>query len=231
MMAAVCSVVVRWSRGRPVRVLALRDELVGRDFDDPGRWWPGAPDVVGGRDRVAGGTWCATRIGTGTTALVLNRPQKRLAEPGAASRGTLPLLAVAHGEGWPDRVELAGMASFALVLATPDRLTAWDFDGEALAREEFDEGTAMVTSGGPEDSRADRHLAAFTAAGFPDGWRARVQEEPPSEDPGALVVRREHEGSVFATVFGQLIEARPGAVHLEYSRTPWVAGSWTSTGS
>jgi hypothetical protein len=228
MMAAVCSVVVRWSRGAPVRVLALRDELVGREFDDPGRWWPGAPDVVGGRDRVAGGTWCATRVGTGVTALVLNRPQKRDAEPGAPSRGTLPLLAVGHGEAWPEQVRLAGMASFALVLATPERLTAWDFDGEALAVTEFAEGTHMVTSGGPEDRKADQHLGAFAAAGFPDGWRALVEERPPSEDPAALVVRREHEGSVFATVFGQLVETRPGSVRLQYSRRPWVAGSWTT---
>ena len=51
------------------------------------------PDVIGGRDRTAGGTWCASRVDTGVTALVLNRGQKRLASPGAASRGILPLLA------------------------------------------------------------------------------------------------------------------------------------------
>jgi hypothetical protein len=212
-------------------VLALRDELVGRAFDDPGRWWPDAPDVVGGRDRVAGGTWCATRVGTGATALVLNRPQKRDADPGAPSRGTLPLLAVEHGDAWPEHVRLAGMASFALVLATPERLTAWDFDGGALAVTEFGEGTHMVTSGGPEDRKADRHLAAFTAAGFPDGWRALVEERPPSDDPAALAVRLEREGKVFATVFGQLVEARPGSLRLEHSRQPWVAGSWTAAGA
>ena len=31
------------------------------DFDDPAPWWPDLPDVYGGRDRTAGGTWCATR--------------------------------------------------------------------------------------------------------------------------------------------------------------------------
>ena len=69
----MCTVVVRWSPGQPTQILALRDELTSRDFDDPGRWWPETPDVVGGRDRAAGGTWCASRVSTGTTALVLNR--------------------------------------------------------------------------------------------------------------------------------------------------------------
>lgn len=42
----MCTVVVRWSPGEPVLLLALRDELVGRDFDDPGEWWPEHPGVV-----------------------------------------------------------------------------------------------------------------------------------------------------------------------------------------
>jgi len=100
----VCTVVVRWSAGQPARILALRDELIGRPFDDPGRWWPDQPDAVGGRDRLAGGTWCATRVDTGVTGLVVNRPQKRVAEPGAPSRGVLPLLAVARERDWQGAV-------------------------------------------------------------------------------------------------------------------------------
>lgn len=222
----VCSVVVRWSRGRPVRILALRDELVGREFDDPAAWWPEFPGVVGGRDRLAGGTWCATRLDTGTTALVVNRPQKRTADGGAPSRGVLPLLGAMHGEDWRSHVDLHGMAAFALVLATPAGLTTWDFDGDELTTLEHPEGTTMITSGGAEDLRADRHLASFTGADFPDGWRALVQAQPPSADPAALVVRHEHEGRVFATVFGQLAEVRPGELRLEYSRRPWASAPW-----
>src|SRR3954469_21553458 len=109
-MTAVCTVVVQRVEERPLRVLALRDELTSRPFDDPGRWWPELPDVVGGRDTVAGGTWCASDVGSGLTALVLNRPQKRLADPGAPSRGVLPLLAVEHRDDWPERVNVTGMA-------------------------------------------------------------------------------------------------------------------------
>ncbi|WP_448639314.1 NRDE family protein [Geodermatophilus sp. URMC 63] len=222
----MCTVVVRRSAGQPVRVLALRDELTTRAFDDPGRWWPGSPDVVAGRDRLAGGTWCASRVGTGATALVLNRPHRREAEPGAASRGVLPLLAVAHGTDWRSHVDLAGMAAFLLVLATPDRLVTWDFDGERLRETAHPEGTVMVTSGGPEDRKTERHLAGFRTTDPPDGWRRLVQDAPPRDDPGALVVRHEEDGRVFATVFGQLIEAEPGRLRLSWSREPWTARPW-----
>jgi hypothetical protein len=224
----VCTVVVRWSRGEPVRILALRDELTGRPFDDPGPWWPDRPDVVGGRDRVAGGTWCATHIASGVTALVLNRPQRRVAEPGAPSRGVLPLLALADGAGWVDRVPLVGMASFSLVLAAPERLRTWDFDGERLTGRDWPEGTHMVTSGGPEDRKAARYLPLFAAAEFPEGWRALVRSAPPADDPGALVVRHEQDGLVYATVFGQLMEVEPGRLWLEHSREPWREAAWTA---
>src|SRR3954469_22795195 len=227
-MAAVCTVVVQRVEERPLRVLALRDELTTRPFDDPGRWWPEHPDVVGGRDRVAGGTWCATGVATGRTALVLNRPEKRLGDAGAPSRGVLPLLAVAHGTDWVSRLDPTGMASFALVLAAPDGLVSWHFDGERLRSVEHSEGTHMVTSGGAEDRKADRWLARFTTGDFPAGWRRLVESAPPADDPAALVVRHEQDGLVYATVFGQLIEATPGRLRCEYSRRPWTPEPWTA---
>ena len=137
----------------------------------------------------------------------------------------LPLLAVEHGVDWMNHVALAGMASFALMLVTPARVTTWDFDGEQLRTTEHPEGTWMITSGGPEDRKADRFLPLFTEADFPEGWRRLVEKEPPRDDPGALVVRHEQDGLVFATVFGELIDARPGRLRLEYSRRPWL-GPW-----
>jgi hypothetical protein len=226
-MDGVCTVVVRWFPNEPARILALRDELADRPFDDPGRWWPEFPEAIGGRDRLAGGTWCATRLDTGVTALVLNRPEKRDADPGAPSRGVLPLLAVAHERSWPRAVEVTGMASFTLVLVTARSLTTWDFDGEHLAARELSEGTHMVTSGGPEDRKAERYLPLFAGADEPEGWRRLVRGAAPADDPGALVVRHERDGRVYATVFGQLVEAVPGRLHLEHSRRPWSPEPWT----
>ena len=213
---------VRWSPGATVEILALRDELVGREFDDPGTWWPEQPTVIGGRDRVAGGSWCVTDTATGVTALVLNRPQKR---EGTPSRGALPLLAAAHGIAWPSYLDVVGMASFALVLAAPDALTLWVFDGEHLTSESLPVGTHMMTSGGEEDGKADRYLADFAAAPIEE-WVALVGQHQPEDDPAALVVRHPFEGGIYATVFGQVITAQPGRVVLSWSRTPWVADSW-----
>ncbi len=84
----------------------------------------------------------------------------------------------------------------------------------------------MVTSGGPEDRKADRFLVAFTEADYPDGWRRLVSKEPPQDDSGDLVVRHEEDGLVYATVFGELIEAAPGRLQLEYSRRPWATEPW-----
>lgn len=225
-MTCVCTVVVRWNAGQPTRILALRDESTSREFDDPDRWWPEYADVVGGRDRVAGGTWCANRGSTGVTAMVLNRAPKRFADPGAASRGVVPLLAATHERSWSDHVELAGMASFALVLATPAELTTWEYDGSELTSVDLDDGTHMVTSGGAEDGKADRYLSRFDAAEFPAGWRAIVEAETPRDDPASLLIRHEAETFTYATVFGQLIDTEPGRLQIDYSRTPWVAGSW-----
>jgi len=219
----VCTVVVRWSVGESLRLLALRDELTSRDFDDPGAWWPEQPTAIGGRDRSAGGTWCASDVAAGATALVLNRPQKRLADDGAPSRGVLPLAALRDGPGWPDSLAVQGMASFALVLATPELLRLWVFDGSALTAEDMGTGTHMVTSGGAEDGKADRFLDLFVSR---DDWREVVQEQSPQDDPAALVVRHERDGLVFATVFGQLIESSPGRLHLEHSRVPWSGAAW-----
>jgi hypothetical protein len=178
---------------------------------------------VGGRDRTAGGTWCASDVAAGTTALVLNRPQKRTADVGAPSRGVLPLIALRRGEEWPDHLTYQGMASFALVLATPRLLRLWVFDGEALEHADLPPGTSMVTSGGAEDGKAGRYLEAFRG----DGWRELLQGESPQDDPTALVVRHEKDGLVFATVFGQLITSAPGRLRLEHNRRPWTGEGWT----
>ena len=55
-----------------------------------------------------------------------------------------------------------------------------------------------------------------------------VGEAAAADYGGALVVRHERDGLVFATVFGELIEAEPGRLRVEYSRRPWAGQPWTS---
>lgn len=217
----MCTVVCRWQPGEPVRILALRDEFVAREFDDPGEWWPAQPGIVGGRDRVAGGTWCATSIAGGRTALLVNRIERR---DGTPSRGLLPLAALAHGAAWTDQVDVTGMASFNLVLAGPDGVTVWVWDASTLLRLGLAPGTHMITSRGvdADDDKTVLFAPQFAAA----DWYEVVTACEPVPDLSSVVVRVPFEDRVYATVFGQLIASTPGSLHLQYSRTPWVDGSW-----
>lgn len=219
----MCTVVCRWSAGEPVHMLALRDEFVDRDFDGPGRWWPNQPTVVGGRDRAAGGTWCACDVAAGAIAVVLNRPERRMAAAGAASRGVLPLLALEHGTAWTDHVELAPMASFNLMLASPDQLRWWTFDGTQLTSSELPEGVHLAKPRGLADDQLDDALED------PARWKRLLADSEPRPDPSGLLVRVEHDGRMYATVFGQLITSVPGRVDIEHSRTPGQPETYQTT--
>jgi Transport and Golgi organisation 2 len=205
-----------------LRILAIRDELVTRPFDPPASWWPEHPTVIGGRDRLAGGSWCVSDVVTGRSALVLNGRQRR---DGAPSRGTLPLAAVGAGESWTQHVDYPLMASFLLVLATPSGMTVWDWDQAALSRVELGPGTHMITTDGldPSNPRTSRFAPLFASR----PWYEVVTSATPSADMSALVVRREVEGNVYGTVFGQLITASAGELRISWSATPWTDGSWT----
>lgn len=71
----------------PCVVLANRDEFHNR-ASTPLDWWPDAPDLLGGRDQVAGGTWLALRR-DGRFAAVTNFREPD-ARPAPRSRGELP---------------------------------------------------------------------------------------------------------------------------------------------
>ncbi len=221
----MCTVVCRWVAGEPLRILAIRDEFVSRPFDPPGAWWPDQPAVIGGRDRLAGGSWCVSDVTTRRTALVLNRGERR---DGTPSRGVLPLAAVAAGESWPDRIDHRQMASFNLVLAGPAGIAVWTWDAAEVRRVEMTPGLHMITSDGvdADNPRTARFLPLFEAR----PWDEVVTRTTPSDDPSALVMRREIGGHVHATVFGQLITVSDGGLRIAWSATPWIDGSWTEQG-
>jgi uncharacterized protein with NRDE domain len=217
----VCTVVTRSVVDEPVRILAIRDEFVSRDFDLPGEWWPAEPGVIGGRDQRAGGSWCVSDVATGTTALVLNRTERQTGTP---SRGVLPLAAVSAGDAWPDRIAHRAMASFNLVLAGPAGVTVSTWDTERLRRTGLPPGIHMFTSRGIDTD--DPKTTTFAPRFATEEWLSVVTSCEPIDEIGALVVRRAVDADVYATVFGQLITAAPGALTIAHSRTPWQPGTW-----
>lgn len=71
----------------PLIVAANRDEFHGRPTQDA-RWWPDQPDILGGRDLEAGGSWLALHR-SGRFAAVTNFRDADHRPAGLRSRGQL----------------------------------------------------------------------------------------------------------------------------------------------
>ena len=91
----MCTVVLLLRPGAdwPVLIAANRDEMLDRAWDPPAAHWPDRPGIVGGRDRLAGGTWMALNS-QGVMATVLNRQGSLGPRADKESRGELPLIAL-----------------------------------------------------------------------------------------------------------------------------------------
>src|SRR5436305_1142731 len=83
---------------------------------------------------------------------------------------------------------------------------------------------APWSSGGPDAPRSRSLRCAMSSRVASSTIPTHGGRNIPT--PSALVVRHEAEDQVFATVFGQLITARPGDLALEYSRRPWTDEPW-----
>src|SRR5690348_7264848 len=81
----------------PVIIGANRDEMVDRPWQAPARHWPDRPEVVGGLDVLAGGSWLAVNE-HGVTAGILNRTGTLGPQSGRRSRGELVLEALDHAD-------------------------------------------------------------------------------------------------------------------------------------
>src|SRR5215472_6658093 len=93
----------RW----PVLVGANRDEMVDRPWRSPARHWTDRPEVLGGLDLLAGGSWLGIND-WGVVAAVLNRTGSLGPTPDRRSRGELVLEALDHA----DAVDAANALSY-----------------------------------------------------------------------------------------------------------------------
>ncbi len=183
----MCTVVLRIAPGEnfPLILAANRDERTDRPWDPPAAWWPEQPDLIGGRDRTAGGTWMAINSAF-VVACVLNRPGSLGPAPGKRSRGVLPRLALAGTITAAAAAKVIAAASreefrsFNLVLADREGAIFQRASGSG-AIESFllPPGVHMITAHDPDDEespRVARYLGRFRAAPPPnpeaDEWEA-----------------------------------------------------------
>ncbi|GAB3730838.1 NRDE family protein [Nocardiopsis nanhaiensis] len=254
----MCTVIVGFdpSARTPLVMAALRDEMRARPWDGPARHWPERPELLGGRDRLAGGTWLAVDTGRERVAALLNGwPwDGRMPWEGTypASRGDLPLRALTRQH----RDALAGedptrFAPFHLLDADHHSATLYSWDGRCLDTRSLPQGVTTIVNTGldPADPRAARHTPEF-AGTRPDPdlsttktldawgeWPRLITEaantEPRSAgtgtsgDPSGLIAHADlGDGQVWATGSVTLIALDRDTVRYAFTETPADPEAW-----
>ncbi|WP_316521831.1 NRDE family protein [Kitasatospora brasiliensis] len=174
----------------PVLLLSVRDEYLGRAWLPPGHHWPDRPELLGGMDLVAGGTWLAVDPGRRTAACLLNGFGPPAPAPARLTRGRLPLTAVE--EGGIGRLDLTPYDPFHLVLVRADGARVSSWDGRRPAERELPAGLSVVLNDGLEGLAAGRTtservraLMAARAAHFRARFAAGPRPEPTGAGPTA----------------------------------------------
>jgi hypothetical protein len=227
----------------PLLLAANRDELLDRPWQAPAAHWPDQPDVVGGLDTFAGGTWLAVNSG-GVVAAVLNRTGTLGPAPGKRSRGELPLLALRHADAASAAHAIAALnaeawRSFNLVVA--DRRHAYFVRGAGHGRivaHLLVPGTHITTASDPDDlssPRIARYLPQFLNARRPSppewsGWTKLLQDGSKPADTALNIAPHDGFGTVTSTLIAlgrrSLFLATAGAPGATpYEPVPWAAPS------
>ncbi len=207
----------------PVLIGANRDEMLDRPWDAPGRHWPDRPEVIAGRDQLAGGTWLGMNE-FGVVAAILNRRGSLGPKEGYRSRGELPLEALDHADASSAAEALADInpeayRPFNMVIADNRDAywvkvaeTHWGLHADVKP---LPTGLSMITASDRNDTHSPRirtYLPQFERARPPDAesndgssWVSLMGSRmyDPDEGPeGAMAIVSE---SGFGTVCSSLI--------------------------
>jgi Transport and Golgi organisation 2 len=234
----VCTVLLRFRPGArwPVLLAAVRDEFLERPWDPPGAHWPRQPDVLGGRDRLSGGTWLAVDPGQRRVAAILNgAPLPPAARP---TRGALPLAALTDADPIP--ADIADYDTFHLLRVDGAAAALWSWDGRHLNRQDLPPGDHIVVNLGL-DTTADPlvpHFAPLLAAlpnpplasSFePDadtasawgGWVDLLRGDGLDPgDPRALIVAHEFGGRRYGSGSASLVALGGPGVRYDFTAHP-----------
>lgn len=132
----------------PVLLVGVRDEFLDRPWLPPGRHWPDRPELVGGQDLQALGTWLAVHPRVPRVACVLNAHGEAPDETRRLTRGGLPLRLAADGE--PGDLDLVRYEPFHLVWATPESVRLWSWNGRTLDERPLGAGLHVIVNSGLE---------------------------------------------------------------------------------
>ncbi|MEU1286533.1 NRDE family protein [Kitasatospora sp. NPDC005856] len=172
----------------PVLLLSVRDEYLGRAWLPPDHHWPDRPELLGGLDLAAGGTWLAVDPGRRTAACLLNGFGPLAPTDTRRTRGRLPLTAVR--EGGIGHLDPTPYDPFHLVLVRADGARVSSWDGGRLEERELPSGLSVVLNDGLEGLAAGRTtseriraLMAARAAHFRARFTAEARPEPTGEGP------------------------------------------------
>lgn len=182
----------------PLLLAANRDEMAGRPWTAPGRHWPDRPELVAGRDDLAGGSWLGVND-FGVVAAILNRLGTLGPQPGKRSRGELVLEALDHAdaaEAAKAFAHLDGRAWRPFNMVVADNRDAFWIRSDGSPRvgiHPIGEGVHMLTAQDLDDPSSPRirsFLPRFAAAMPPDpgtedwdGWKALLAD-PGSDGAG-----------------------------------------------
>jgi len=236
----------------PVLLAGVRDEFQDRPWIPPGRHWPEYPQLIGGQDLLASGTWLAVDPQAPRVACVLNGRGPLAPETDRRSRGDLPLGFAATGS--VDKLDFERYDPFHLICATPQEVFLLSWNGERPTRQELGAGLHVVVNSGLEGAdgsegpgteamaaRVGFFRPALAAAGRPNpaGEAATAQAwgswlplvdgaglDP--QDDRALLVRRELGERTWGTTSVTLVGLRHDGVRYDFSGEPGNAQAWNT---
>jgi hypothetical protein len=244
----MCTAIVSVDPAGPLLLAGVRDELVDRSWEPPGRHWPDHPGLIGGRDLRAGGTWLAVAPAASRVACVLNARGRMAPEESRRTRGVLPLRAAEEGK--PERTGLADFDPFHLLIGEPGRAVLWTWDGTELDERELQEGLHIVVNSGldgalrgameHERARIGHFLPRLRGAQRPDprpgdpvalAWGAWLPllngDGLGPGDPRALIVRRDlGDGRIWGTTSISLVALARDGLRYDFTAEPGDPDAW-----
>jgi uncharacterized protein with NRDE domain len=167
----MCLVLVAWrgSKEYPCVIAANRDELHSRPTA-PAHWWQSEPQILGGRDLSAGGTWLGmTRSGRFAALTNYRDPEQR--RVGTPSRGTLVTSILKSSAGIAEALrhlrEVGGdYNGFNLIFSDGERLAIYESmpgTGRELAPGIYGLSNHLLDTPWPKVQHAKSRLSAALA--------------------------------------------------------------------